>query len=517
MKLAEDLRELHAPLNDGILTEVEFEAQKAKLLAGQAPAIDEPEGAKDSVASVETAVQAAEPISATEAIEAEADVDEAPGLQPPEETAHADKPAQEAAANDSTPTPRKRWGLKLAAAGLLVAGLTVGTWMLISGSNGSALQLIEELPANSRVALAVDTSIVTDDPEFQEFFEDLMGTTAKLGRHAGPMEILLIKTVPKIQSITCAATQDRHLACHLRGDFDDARSAFMSFNEKMSETEFLGYQTWFRASRKRKGEKGKDGSVSFKQSGPSTSPNNNDSVIVDMKEEGLIIGHAAGAKHILSARRGNTQPLADNAAIDEALSQVDRSAVLLLAGEEPSDRAGGGLIRGALTYALSVSVGSTLEIQAVAIAGDDTMRKQLRRAGKRWPEAKASAETMLKDDGRDLVRTLRKATGELGDISAYLVDGAETSLDMLGKLIDSASLEETEKGFRFRAEAPIPDGSLINISIALPTMVLMFLFAVEDVRSEAVSAPVYRVVTPNMDVETEELEGPAKATSSFKK
>ena len=31
MKLAEDLRELHALLNDGILTEEEFEAQKAKL------------------------------------------------------------------------------------------------------------------------------------------------------------------------------------------------------------------------------------------------------------------------------------------------------------------------------------------------------------------------------------------------------------------------------------------------------------------------------------------------------
>jgi hypothetical protein len=512
LKLAEDLRELHALLNDGILTEEEFEAQKAKLLAGQAPDIDEPEGTKDSVASVETAVQDAEPIGATEAIEAAADVDEAPGLQPPEETAHADKPAQEAAANDSTPTPRKRWGLKLAAAGLLVAGLTVGTWMLISGSNGSALQLIEELPANSRVALAVDTSIVTDDPEFQEFFEEL-ATTAEFGRHAGPMEILLIKTVPKIQSITCAATQDRLLACHLRGDFDDVRSAFMSINEKMSETEFLGYQTWFRASRKGKFEKGKDGSFSIKQSGPSTSPNNNDSVIVDMKEEGLIIGHAAGAKHILSARRGNTQPLADNAAIDEALSQVDRSAVLLLAGEEPSDRAGGGLIRGALTYALSVSVGSTLEIQAVAIAGDDTMRKELRQAGKLWPEAKASAETMLKDDGRDLVRTLRKATGELGDISAYLVEGAETSLDMLGKLIDGASLEETEKGFRFRAETPIPDGSLINISIALPTMVLMFLFigstsdmdSGESLSSEAVREGPAKATKP------------AKATSSFKK
>jgi hypothetical protein len=149
----------------------------------------------------------------------------------------------------------------------------------------------------------------------------------------------------------------------------------------------------------------------------------------------------------------------------------------------------------------------------VAIAGDDTMRKELRQAGKLWPEAKASAETMLKDDGRDLVRTLRKATGELGDISAYLVEGAETSLDMLGKLIDGASLEETEKGFRFRAETPIPDGSLINISIALPTMVLMFLFigstsdmdSGESLSSEAVREGPAKATKP------------AKATSSFKK
>ena len=169
-----------------------------------------------------------------------------------------------------------------------------------------------------------------------------------------------------------------------------------------------------------------------------------------MKDEGLIIGHAAGARHILSAREGNTKRLTENSAVDEALSQVDRSGVILLAGEEQSERAGGGLIRGALTFALSVSVGSTLEIQAVAIAGDDTMRKQLRRAQDLWPEAKASAATMLKDSGDGMVKMLRRATGELGDLSTYLVDGAEISFDVLGALIGNASLEETDDGLRFR-------------------------------------------------------------------
>ena len=179
---------------------------------------------------------------------------EASVVQPPDVLSTQEAPpdpesiAQLSPSAPSAPPPKRRF-LKFALAGLLVAGLGLGTWLLVGGSSHSASALIEELPANSRVALAVDASVVTNDSEFQKFFEDLTVAGDKL-RLAGPMEIMLVKTVPKIESIACVATQERLIACHLRGDFDDARSAFLSINEKMSETSFLGYQTWFRPRRK---------------------------------------------------------------------------------------------------------------------------------------------------------------------------------------------------------------------------------------------------------------------------
>jgi len=488
MKLAQDLRELHALLNDGILTEEEFEAQKAKLLADQEPGIRvEPEEMQAEDGSEEEVTESTEPPE-TSAVEA-------PDAAPAQEAIPAPGSIEQSSIPAPSAPPRKKRFLKLALAGLLVAGLGIGTWLLVGGSSQNASALIEELPANSRVALAIDASVVTGNSNFTDDIEELVPICEEV---VGFIDIFrenvwgitqsttsqcqLLGVLKEIESISCSVGDGRTIACVFGGNLNDSVASMISTHNKggeLRETTLDGHRAW----------------LEFDDSADESAADAFG--IIDLKETGIAIGHTGGIRNLLAARTGKQKNLSDNEVLRQALGHVDKEGIILIAGEETSDKAGGGLIRGALSYALSVSVTDTLTIRAVALPSDKVMLNQLRRASPMLDHAKKSgAEVLaeLRSLEKKFVESFRGMSSDFGSstqVDTFLAAGKkgfgildiESSAEILTTLLANAKIEETDGRFTFEASSPISEESLNKLALAIPLMAVRYFSMLGDIRN----------------------------------
>jgi hypothetical protein len=329
VKLADDLRQLHQLLEDGILTQAEFDAQKQALLAqaqGTAPAVD--------TDTVEQSV-------------ADADAGSAISLAPKDAALTA------TAASFSRPTPTAKNTNQLPWP-LIVGGIAVVALVIVviskgnsQSGNGQAFIHLSQLPASSDLVFAIDLSDIA--PVIEHVLQEMPLSEGMIDEKT--MRQIREIHFGGLESLACSISIDSKGACSLIGELPDLDLVVAAFNN------FVGGTTPTIVV------SGEDNSL--------TGPEHNEATfsLIRKNENEVVIGTRDKALWLMEVNN----PIKKRDTFSKLLSHLDQNGIFLMLSKR-SDKSFGGLIQ----WGLSVSLSSEkLMIKAVAYPVDDETRNQL--------------------------------------------------------------------------------------------------------------------------------------------
>ena len=431
MSLADELAKLDALREKGVLTDDEFEKQKAKLLnAGSEPPSAAPEPATERPVPSAAAIVSSTSTSqeATNADSSKASAPAASSLLPKLLIIVLLlgavgiliyvllKPASEGESAERIPTntavtknPELDFNKDLPPRPVLAAA-------------NHRSNLIKRMPTNAIATFTVDISKLNADKEFEKTLSAIQNLASKSQKGDKLGALLKVMPVSSVKKVACTIGKKQDTACLLRGSFR-ANKVAPILVDAMELTE--GFET---------PTGGKVGWVK------------DDVALVTFDANTLILGMKNRVNTLVAALGGATESIGKSAILSKALSHVNSSAMIVFVGGE----------KGIGHGAASLNLEGQISLDAFAIALQAEAKKALSLLPMQFESMK-----------EQIISEIQSRAAKVPQEGAAFV----TPYFRIAKqLLENAKFQPINAGLKLTAKAKLPAGGLFGNSAIISSV-----------------------------------------------